>query len=118
MVGVGVFLYQSAGKGHPDRIYRIQADFASILQAQAMFHEDHARYPVSLDELATPPPRSDGTTVRYLQVPPNDPWTGEHYIFHALPNGRLILTSLGADQEPGGEGYDADIHSSDRETQW
>ncbi len=78
-----------------------------------MFEDDYGRSPASIDELMTPPPRPDRTTLRYLEVPPNDPWTGVQYLSRVHPDGHLTLTSWGADQVLGGEGWDADISSDD-----
>lgn len=50
-------------------------------------------------------------TSRLIKELHDDPW-GQPYIY-ALHDGEPVITSLGRDGAPGGDGYDADLKSSD-----
>lgn len=50
---------------------------------------------------------------RALKELPRDPWG--HELTFVIENGDPIVTSLGADGQPGGEGQDADLTNRDKD---
>lgn len=118
VVGVNI-----AGRPGEARIAQARSQIKILQTAIEMFRADHGRIPTleqGLEALVRPPQRPpvprnypDGG---YLLSPavPLDPW-GRPYLY--LVPGRLgepyeILT-YGADGEPGGDGENAEISSSD-----
>jgi len=67
---------------------------------------DNINYPESLDTLAEPGPLGEA----YMKNIPLDPWKNE-YEYELTPDRKVLITCLGADGAPGGEGPDADITS-------
>jgi len=65
------------------------------------------RYPSSLDELVNPP--SGPTLLQGASSIPMDPW-GNPYVYTVEGSGYRIV-SYGANGQPGGTGFDADISS-------
>ncbi len=108
----GTVVVATAGRSDLARVQRVRADFSSIQQAAAMYKEDHREWPQSLEELMNPPELPGGGALKYLQVPPNDPWTGEYYIYE-FDGSEIVLISYGADQSEGGSDFDADIRSDE-----
>ncbi len=79
----------------------------NIAQALKLYRLQHGQYPASgnLSVLATA--GKDGK--RYMDAVPKDPW-GHDYVYLAPGvHGDFDLLSYGADGQPGGAGFDADI---------
>lgn len=104
--------------GRPDeaRVVAARQDIASIMQALKLYKLDNRRYPTAeqgLQALVVKPtltPVPDNWK-SYLDKLPNDPW-GKPYLY-LIPGlrGEIDIISYGADNQPGGEGVDADIGS-------
>ena len=106
------------------RVTTAKSDIASLSQALDMYKLDNHFYPTTdqgLDALvrrpqSSPEPRN-WNPEGYIKGSklPLDPWDGEYvYMSPGEDNRPYELLSLGADARPGGEGYSADISSSDR----
>ncbi|WP_110643741.1 type II secretion system major pseudopilin GspG [Salinicola sp. CPA57] len=95
---------------------KARADLSTLEQALDMYRLDNYRYPTTQQGLAAlvsrptsdPQPdnyREDG----YIRRLPEDPWGHPYHYASPGQHGRVDLYSLGADDQPGGEGIDADI---------
>lgn len=108
----GILIYNFAGSSDKARVAAAKAQIAQIKNALIEFRSDNGRSPTSLQELVTRP--ADVKSWKpggYLEKLPNDPW-GTPYQY--TPTGSSFeVRSLGADKQPGGQDYDADISSKD-----
>ena len=108
--------------GHTDkaRVITTKASLKSLHNAVNQFKMDTGRYPtedVGLLALIEPP--TDATSwpaggyLDTTNVPP-DAW-GNEFIYELSPeSGKpFVIISYGADKVEGGEGYDADLKSTD-----
>jgi general secretion pathway protein G len=100
------------------RVVAARQDIASLLQALKLYRLDNLRYPtteqglaalVTRPTLAPVPPnwKSGG----YLERLPRDPWGHPYQYLSPGLHGEVDVFSFGADNAPGGEGFDADIGS-------
>nr|MBL8412415.1 type II secretion system major pseudopilin GspG [Dechloromonas sp.] len=104
--------------GRPDeaRVVAARQDISSIMQALKLYKLDNRRYPTSeqgLQALVTKPtaaPLPDNWK-SYLDKLPNDPWGKPYQYLYPGLRGDVDVLSYGADNQPGGEGFDADIGS-------
>lgn len=93
-----------------------KAQIESLGQALDMFRLEVGRYPTSSEGLAAlvdNPGGVDRWNGPYLKkkVIPQDGWDQEYIYRSPGENGPYDLVSYGADQSPGGDGYNADIVS-------
>lgn len=106
------------------RVTTAKSDIASLSQALDMYKLDNHFYPTTDQGLqalvrrpqSSPEPRN-WNPEGYIKGSklPLDPWDGEYvYMSPGEDNRPYELLSLGADARSGGEGYSADISSSDR----
>lgn len=104
------------------RVTTAKTDIVSLSQALDMYKLDNHFYPTTdqgLDALVSKPngspePRNwnSGGYIKGSKLP-LDPWDGEYVYFSPGEDGQPYeLLSLGADGRVGGNGYDADISSS------
>ena len=106
------------------RVTTAKSDIASLSQALDMYKLDNHLYPTTdqgLEALVSRPQSSpeprNWNPEGYIKGNklPLDPWDGEYvYMSPGEENRPYELMSLGADARLGGEGYAADISSSDR----
>ena len=106
------------------RVTTAKSDIASLSQALDMYKLDNHLYPTTdqgLEALVSRPQSSpeprNWNPEGYIKGNklPLDPWDGEYvYMSPGEDNRPYELISLGADARLGGEGYAADISSSDR----
>lgn len=97
-----------------------KADISTLEQALDQYRLDNISYPSATDGLQAllTPPATLAQPARYRQGGyikklPNDPW-GRPYQYRVPGSrGAFDIVSLGADGQPGGEGEDADIVSSE-----
>ena len=108
--------------GHTDKA-RVITTKVSLKELQAIvnqFKMDTGRFPgddeglfVLLDK---PPDAQNWPEGGYLDTTdlPKDGW-GNDFIYQSYPaSGKpFVIISLGADKQEGGEGFDADLHSTD-----
>ena len=101
------------------KVTKAKVDMKGLEEALGMFKLDNGFYPSTdqgLEALVTipdtgriPQKYADGG---YLKKVPLDPWNSSYvYLSPGLHSKNFDLISYGADGEPGGEGYDADINS-------
>lgn len=101
------------------KVTKARIDINGLEQALGMFKLDNGFYPSTEQGLAAlvtipetgriPAKYAEGG---YLKQVPLDPWNNSYvYISPGLHNKDFDLTSFGADGEPGGEGFDADINN-------
>lgn len=68
------------------------------------------KYPDTLEALTEGEGAPGGEP--YMKSIPLDPWSNEYH-YEIVPGGDPMITSYGADGQPGGEGKNADITSED-----
>ncbi len=94
-----------------------QAQIAQLKSAIYNYHLDTGTFPESLQDLITQPSTEiadtwDGPYLQDTEVLPKDGWNKEFEYTMPGEGGRdFEIVSFGADRQPGGEGYDADIKS-------
>lgn len=102
------------------RVEKAKADVATIEQALDQYRLDNLNYPSGTEGLQAllSPPATLAQPARYrrggyIKKLPADPW-GRPYSY-SVPGkkGPFDIYSLGADGQPGGEGDNADIYSSE-----
>lgn len=90
-------------------------DIAGLMQALKLYRLDQGRYPnqnQGLKALVEKPANAGQDSGRgYLERLPNDPWGHPYQYLNPGANGEIDVFSLGADNQPGGEGVNADIGS-------
>lgn len=87
---------------------RARTDLALLAEAITRYHAATGRNPNDLEELMSPV-RGYADGVLGGASLPLDPWRRD-YEYHAGA-GAASLHSRGADGEPGGEGYEADLYA-------
>lgn len=98
------------------RVVKAKHDIQSLGTALAMFKLDNSKYPsteqglVALVQQPTDPSIRNWRQGGYLDHVSKDPWGWEYHYERPGTHGKEYdLYTLGADNEPGGEGSDADI---------
>lgn len=107
--------------GRPDeaKVTKAKVDIKSLEEALGLFKLDSGFYPSTeqgLAALVTPPEIGRIPTKYpeggYLKKVPNDPWGNPFvYLSPGVHSSAFDLISYGADGQPGGENFDADINS-------
>jgi general secretion pathway protein G len=103
------------------RVTRAKADIASIESALTIFRLDNSKYPTTEQGLAALTTQPTDPSIRnwrqggYLtKKVGKDPWGNEYqYVYPGTHGSEYDLFSLGADNQPGGEGTSADIGNWD-----
>ena len=100
------------------RVQAAQTDLRALSQTLEIYRLDNFQYPSSEQGLESLVDRPSGfpepknwNPEGYLKKLPNDPW-GSPYLYEKTGSS-YSLTSLGADGQEGGEGFDADIRLND-----
>jgi len=97
------------------RVVAARQDISSIYQALKLYRLDNGRYPTAEQGLRALVERPANTQLpgwrKYLERLPNDPWGHPYQYLNPGVQGEIDVFSLGADNQPGGEGSDADIGS-------
>jgi general secretion pathway protein G len=103
------------------RVAAAKVDIATLTQALKLYRLDNQRYPTAEQGLqalvtkpATAPLPPNWKTGGYLDHLPNDPWGHPYQYANPGLHGEIDVYSFGADGQPGGEGFDADIGSWNR----
>ena len=93
---------------------------AAIMQALKLYRLDNQRYPSTEQGLAAlvarptaPPAPPNWKPNGYLERLPKDPWGTPYQYLNPGLRGEIDVFSFGADGQPGGTGFDADIGSWD-----
>jgi general secretion pathway protein G len=101
------------------KVTKAKVDMKSIEESLGLFKLDNGFYPDTdqglkalVDKPTTGRIPAKYSVDGYLKKTPVDPW-GSNYIYLSpgLHDHNFDLISYGADGEPGGEGFDADINS-------
>ena len=108
------------GQTDKARVTTTKVNLRLLHSAMTQFKMDTGQFPTEEDGLiALIEPLSDLTNYQpggYLETTevPNDGW-GHEFVYQLWPeSGKpFVIISYGADGEEGGEGYDADLHSTD-----
>ena len=102
------------------RVIAAKTDIAAIMAALKLYRLDNQRYPTGeqgLSALVTkptsPPAPPNWKPNGYLERLPKDPWGHPYQYLNPGLRGEIDVFSFGADGQPGGTGYDADIGSWD-----
>jgi general secretion pathway protein G len=102
------------------RVIAAKNDIAAIMQALKLYRLDNQRYPTTEQGLTALVIRPTATPVPpnwkpngYLERLPKDPWRNPYQYLNPGLHGEIDVFSFGADGQPGGTGYDADIGSWD-----
>lgn len=98
------------------RVVKAQQDIRAMENALKLYKLDNFAYPSTdqgLEALVkkpegTPKPRNYNPK-GYLEALPLDPWGTPYGYLNPGEHGEIDIFSYGADGQPGGEGYDADI---------
>ncbi|HKL27592.1 MAG TPA: type II secretion system major pseudopilin GspG [Desulfuromonadales bacterium] len=101
------------------KVTKAKVDMKSIEEALGLFKLDNGYYPSTdqgLKALVEKPETGRIPTKypedSYLRKVPVDPWNTPYvYLSPGLHNHNYDLISYGADGQPGGEGFDADLNS-------
>lgn len=101
------------------RVVRAGSDIRAIETALDLYRLDNYKYPTTeqgLEALVKKPADPTLTNYRdggYLKSVPKDPWGNPyHYTSPGADGQPYDIISYGRDGKPGGQGYDADISSS------
>jgi general secretion pathway protein G len=106
--------------GRPDeaRVIAAKQDISALSQALKLYRLDNLSYPSTEQGLqalvaksASPPVPPNWKAGGYLERLPKDPWGRDYRYLNPGLHGEIDVFSLGADGEPGGEGYNADVGS-------
>ena len=102
------------------RVIAAKSDIAAIMQALKLYRLDNQRYPTSEQGLSalvarptSPPVPPNWKPNGYLERLPKDPWGNAYQYLNPGLRGEIDVFSFGADGQPGGTGFDADIGSWD-----
>jgi len=102
------------------RVTAAKADIATIMQALKLYRLDNQRYPTTEQGLSAlvvrptlAPAPANWKPNGYLERLPQDPWGNPYQYLNPGLRGEIDVFSFGADGQPGGTGYDADIGSWD-----
>ena len=102
------------------RVVAAKNDIAAIMQALKLYRLDNQRYPTTEQGLAALVARPTASPAPpnwkpngYLERLPKDPWGTAYQYLNPGLRGEIDVFSFGADGQPGGTGFDADIGSWD-----
>ena len=94
------------GASDDARRTKAQTDVRTIADAIKMYRATNGKAPESLEELVT----KDDRGRSYLDDLPKDPWGNDYqYVNPGTHGGEYDLFTLGADNQEGGEGTNADV---------
>lgn len=98
------------------RVVAAKNDIRAIQSAINLYRLDNGVYPGTEQGLLALVQRPESGNVPrnwkqggYLERMPKDPWGNDYQYLYPGVNGEVDIFSLGADGQPGGEGYAADI---------
>lgn len=104
------------------RVVAAKNDINAISNALKLYRLDNGTYPSAeqgLQALVRRPESGDiprnWKSGGYLERLPKDPWGNDYQYLNPGIHGEVDVMSLGADRQPGGEGYSADIGSWETE---
>nr|VFJ54767.1 MAG: general secretion pathway protein G [Candidatus Kentron sp. FW]VFJ62530.1 MAG: general secretion pathway protein G [Candidatus Kentron sp. FW] len=99
------------------RITKAEQDIRALENALSLYRLDNFRYPTTDEGLEALVSGGTGNEVRksggYLSRIPKDPWGNEYLYLQPGEYGEIDVYTLGADGQPGGDGFNADIGNWD-----
>jgi len=105
------------GRSEQAKLAAAKTDISMLDNALDLFEQDTGRYPSTDEGLRI---LTEGGSVQGWKGPyikrgvPNDPWGNPYKYLSPGLHGEIDVFSLGADNQPGGAGEDADIGSWDK----
>jgi general secretion pathway protein G len=102
------------------KVVAAKSDIATIMQAMKLYRLDNQRYPTGEQGITAliakpeqPPVPPNWKPGGYLEKLPKDPWGRPYVYLNPGVRGEIEVFSFGADGQPGGSGFDADVGSWD-----
>lgn len=118
ILGVLASLVVPRVMSRPDeaRVVAARQDIAALSQALRLYKLDNRHFPSTAQGLQALVQRPTGEPVPqnwkpYLERLPDDPWGHPYQYLNPGLRGEIDVMSFGADNRPGGTGFDADIGS-------
>jgi general secretion pathway protein G len=106
------------------RVAKAKQDITSLETALTMYRLDNSRYPTTDQGLSALSTQPTDPSIRhwrpggYIKRISKDPWGNDYqYVYPGTHGSEYDLFSLGADNQPGGEGTDADVGNWNDEKQ-
>lgn len=104
------------GRADEARVTAARTDIANLSNALKLYKLDNQSYPSAeqgLAALVTKPTQDPVPTAWrvYVEKLPQDPWGRPYQYLNPGVHGEVDVLSLGADGQPGGNGFNADIGS-------
>ncbi|MFN5177054.1 type II secretion system major pseudopilin GspG [Limnohabitans sp.] len=104
------------GRADEARVTAARTDVGNLMQALKLYRLDNQRYPSNDQGLQALIARPTAEPVPanwkpYLEKLPRDPWGRPYPYLNPGLKGEVDVLSLGADGQPGGDGFNADIGS-------
>lgn len=104
------------GRADEARVTAARTDVGHLMQALKLYRLDNQRYPSNEQGLQALIARPTAEPVPanwkpYLEKLPRDPWGRPYQYLNPGLKGEVDVLSLGADGQPGGDGFNADIGS-------
>ena len=118
IIGIMATLIVPQIMSKPDeaRVIAAKQDINSIVQALKLYRLDIGRYPTTEQGLSalvakptTEPIPQNWKPNGYVDRLPKDPWGFAYQYSNPGTRGEIDVFSLGADNKPGGTGFDADL---------
>lgn len=111
-----VIVPQVVDKVDQARSAKAKQDITSLETALTMYRLDNSKYPTTDQGLTALSTQPTDPSIRhwrpggYIKRISKDPWGNDYqYVYPGTHGGEYDLYSLGADNQPGGEGTDADV---------
>ncbi len=107
------------GRTDEARVTAARSDISALMSALKLYRLDNQRYPTTEQGLGALVAKPTGEPMannwkQYLDKVPTDPWGRPYQFLNPGLKGEIDVFSLGADGQPGGANFDADIGSWDR----
>ena len=104
------------GRADEARVTAARTDVANISQALKLYKLDNQQYPTAaqgLTALVTKPTQNPVPNAwrNYIEKLPQDPWGRPYQYLNPGVHNEVDVLSLGADGQPGGDGFNADVGS-------
>lgn len=111
-----VIVPQVVDKVDQARVAKAKQDITSLETALTMYRLDNSKYPNTDQGLSSLTTQPTDPSIRhwrpggYIKRISKDPWGNDYqYVYPGTHGGEYDLYSLGADNQAGGEGTDADV---------
>jgi general secretion pathway protein G len=104
------------GRADEARVTAARTDVANLMQALKLYKLDNQQYPSGeqgLAALVSKPAQEPVPNAwrNYIEKLPQDPWGRPYQYLNPGVHGEVDVLSLGADGQPGGDGFNADVGS-------